>query len=876
MRLAAVCCALFVSLFSRVLAQSSDATLHGTIVARANGVPIARASITLQRADGANVASTRSNDAGVFSFEHLDAGAYVVRASGRGFAAATIAVRVSGDAGAVLHVALVAADVAIEIGRVTAHVGRVDASGDRTVSSATIASDGALRATDALATLPGVTITGDTAAPGGDAYASVRGLRPGESETLLDGHPIGPIGVAADAPDADGTIAGFNFQDAPYFALRDIAVSLGPSQSIGGGGALGGTIDLLTIDPTQRRELTIEQGFGNQGRALTDVRATGTAGKIGYALVSGAIGTYGAFAGASLAQSGLRGTDLTSATLADLTYHVSGDYLLHNDLAKIAYAMSRQTQLTVTSYDATSWADKTGEGDNDFNAASYVLANAPVGASPGCPHGVLVTTDAGSECLAASAYAAAASGPAGGGPGAWQALRNQDYAARLSTTAKESTYAFDVFLDTYAELYHRDASLESGPLDAFLDRWSTLGVRLDDDVRTGKHLAGFDVTATRQTLDGNGTSFDGTSLVANASASLVQDRFTLRDSYVPNRSLSFIANATLARSSHEAPQIDPQAVFEWHASARDTVRIGAARSSEDPSLQTGRTNLLPVGALNPDCGAIALGTASAPASVNVGSAPAANLAAETGTDIELGYARRFAGDAGLEVTAYDANVRSRIATGDFSAGLQLGSAVVAPVLARIAQFCGVAPVPGAVNLTLSRAFNAATARLRGIELSGRVRVAPRLAFDYGYDVQSTVLDDLPTAVLATNPTLVNGVQEFGVPLHKATLGFDATARPGLDLRLEGHFVGIGNPQQLPGYAYADASIRDELSKRMTVQLALANVFGSHVAPYGLVGLGVPYATNAQNAAISAPYVQPFNERYGLAPTTFTLSASAHL
>jgi hypothetical protein len=854
---------------------AAQGVIAGDVSARPDGRPLARAVVTLARAGGERIATATSDARGAFAFAKPTDGAYRIDAAARGFRSTMLDVVVAGDGDVRVRIALPPEHP--EIGRVIVHAGRVDASADRAVSAATIASAGALRTTDALATLSGVTVLGDAASPGGDAYASVRGLRPGESETLLDGHPIGPLGVEPDAPDADGTIAGFNFQDAPYFALRDVDVTFGAASDRGATGALGGTIDLRTLEPTRQPDVSLEQGFGNQGRALTAVRATGTSGNVGYAFVSGVIGTYGAFAGASIAQSGLRGADLTGATLAGLTYHVSGDYLLRNDLAKIAYAFSTNTHLQLTAYDATSWADKTGEGDNDYDTPAYVLANAPIGATPGCPHGVRVSTNAGSACIAAAAYAAAASGPAGGGPGAWQALRNQDYDARLTSTAANGTYALDAFVDTYAEVYHRDASSVSGPLDTFLDAWSTQGIRASDDVRGAKNVAGVAVTVTHQALDGNGTAPSGSSLVTNVAESLVEDRLSLRDAYAPNRALTFTADAAVNATTQEARvRFDPQAAIEYHATARDTFRIGAGRSSEEPSLQISRTNLVPAGAFNPDCGAIALGTTADPANVNVGSSPASGLTAETGADLELGYARRFGNESGLDVTLYDANVKNRIVTGDFSAGSQLGASSLAPLLGRIGQFCGATPAPGAVNFTLSRSFNAATARLRGIEFGGRTRLSSRVALDYGYDVQSSVLNDLPASVLGTNPTLVNGLQEFDVPLHKASLGIEARVREGFVARLDGHFVGIGNPQQLPGYAYADASIDRSVSKHAALHVAIANAFGSHVSPYGLVGMGVPYATNAQNQAISAPYVQPFNERYGLAPTTITVTATAHL
>jgi hypothetical protein len=61
-----------------------------------------------------------------------------------------------------------------------------------------------------------------------------------------------------------------------------------------------------------------------------------------------------------------------------------------------------------------------------------------------------------------------------------------------------------------------------------------------------------------------------------------------------------------------------------------------------------------------------------------------------------------------------------------------------------------------------------------------------------------------------------------------------------------------------------------------LRVAIANVFDSHAQVYGFEGLGLPYATNAYNAAIGTPFLQPYNERFGLQPTALTVSATFHL
>jgi outer membrane receptor protein involved in Fe transport len=876
--LLAMLAAAFAPLTTRAHADQTARAVSGEVRDAADGAPVAGAVITLEETDGSRISAT-SDQSGAFVLAAPPAGRYRLVVAARGYRTASVTLAFAADRPRAVGIVLTRDDGLHEIGgAVSRSSGRANPSSGQSVSQQSLASTGALRVADALHELGGVGVSGDSLAPGGDAYVSLRGLRPGESQTLLDGHPIGPVGVLSSGPDTDGTIAGFNFQDAPYFALRDVDVTFGSGgNGLIGSDSIGGTVDLRTLEPTEHPEVTVQQGLGTQGRALTALRATGTSDKLGYALVHGVEGTYGLFSGGAIAQTGLRGTDFTSQTLAQLTYPVSGDYVLRNELAKLVYAPMPSTKITFSAYDATSWADKTGEGDNDFNPYDYTLANAPVGAAASCPHGVLVTTDTGPSCITPGAYAAAASGPAGGGPGAWQALRNQDYDLRIASTAGKSALALDAFTDEYAELYHRDASPVNGPLDAFLDRWSTQGVRFSDELTGPANAFGFGLSWLRQTLSGDETTPDGTALWDDAPAVRIDQSAFVRDIFSPTTKLSLIAYAWLKRSSIDPlTHFDPQLSLVYRPTASDALRLSAGRSTDEPGLQADRVDLLPVGALNPDCGAIARATASAPATVDVGSGPPANLSPETGSALELGYDHHFGSESTLGLTIYDTNVTNRIVTGEFAAGSLLASSAVPPLLARIGEFCGLSPAPGAVTFTLNRSFNAASARLRGIELTGRARMSPHFTVNYEYDVQSIVLNDLPASVLMTDPTLVNGIQAFEVPLQKATLGLEFETRSGLDFRLDGHAVGPNNPQQLPGYAYADASLTQTVSKQLVLSLAVSNVFDSHAQSYGLVGYGLPYATNQYNASLSTPFLQPFNERYGLEPTSLTVSATLHL
>jgi hypothetical protein len=61
-----------------------------------------------------------------------------------------------------------------------------------------------------------------------------------------------------------------------------------------------------------------------------------------------------------------------------------------------------------------------------------------------------------------------------------------------------------------------------------------------------------------------------------------------------------------------------------------------------------------------------------------------------------------------------------------------------------------------------------------------------------------------------------------------------------------------------------------------MRLAVGNIFDSHAQTYGLVGYGLAYPTNPFNTATASPFTQPFNERYGIEPTSLTLNATIAL
>jgi outer membrane receptor protein involved in Fe transport len=185
-----------------------------------------------------------------------------------------------------------------DIGRVTTTANARNAINTSTAAVATISGDsivaqGQTTVNRALDEIPGVSIgvgdgfSGDQIANGASPLVTgvptIRGGLPYETASLIDGHPIS-IGVY-------GT---FNPAILSPYLLQNVEVVKGPGASAPNiNYAIGGTINFRTLEPTRQAHQSFDLGVDQFGGQTLNVRATGTAGKLGYALDYAATGTQG-------------------------------------------------------------------------------------------------------------------------------------------------------------------------------------------------------------------------------------------------------------------------------------------------------------------------------------------------------------------------------------------------------------------------------------------------------------------------------------------------------------------------------------------------------------------------------------------------------
>ena len=852
------------------MATAPGTVLSGNVVDQQNGLALSGATVTMFQ-NGKRIAATATDVNGTFAFPAEPPGLYDLEIDAVGYEHSRITDEAIAGGAGTLSVRIVVPRATStqsgirEIGRVTANSNRnalaTTTVVNRTISAALIQHEGNIRIGDALLTQSGITSFSLDSAPGDDLNISIRGMRPSEAQTLVDGHPVGPMGVF------NGTGGGFNYQLSPSNALANVQVAYGTgSSALLGIDAIAGSIDLQTLAPTQRRTFTLSQSAGDQGRMQTVADATGTIGRLGYAASFGVAGTYGGFKPQVITQTGLLNGDLTSANVAANTWLVSGNYVQRNDLLKLRYDINPSSSLQVTGMVATTWDDKTGEGDNDFITRDFAIYSAQQSATactlPGGGGGFVVATNANpAACFTPDQYASAFSGPFGGTPVAWQALRLQDYDGRYTGTFGRHNVVAEGFTNTYYQLYDRNYA-------GFTNRYRTFGERVSDDIVTDDNSFGLGFIAMHQLYQSGTYGSKGVKNQADIGSTLTNA--FLRDVFTVNPRLQIFANANLKHSNvSQQTTFDPRLAFVIRPNPYDVWRISAGRANEAPTAQLKFSPIGPPttqpGALNPNCGGLNA----------IGNAPNPALNQESAKELEISYGHRFHADSQIQIVGYEEDVTNVI----FSNNLPLttfGSAAIPAnlqdYLNRLATVCG--PTASIANLALQSAQNAGAGRFQGIDVTGRWRFTRAFYADFGWDVQSARYYGVPIVSQSNNPSVRDGFPIVGVPFSKGTLGFDWTLKDNTEMRIDGYFVGRNNALLRAPYGYADGFVSRPFGKHMTASLGVKNIFNSAYDQYGRIGWAQFVPENAFGSDANAVQ-QYFNccygERFGLPQRSFVLT-----
>ncbi|HVR47989.1 MAG TPA: TonB-dependent receptor [Candidatus Binatia bacterium] len=829
--------------------------IEGKVVDVRNGLPILGASVTVE-SKGTAIERTATAADGTFKLTVAKPGTYSVVIAAQNYEPTEVTgVVVSPAADDVrFRTALAPGSQLQTIARVAADTSATARTSTVTeaVNPALMQQQDILRIGDLLGTLPGVTANASSSSVGDDESISIRGFDPTETATLLDGHPIGPIGAQG---------AGFNYADSPFWGLREADVTFGSGATgIYGVSTIAGAVNFMTIDPTQTPQFSAAQGAGSDGQLFSALLATGTLGKFGYALAAGVQGTNGQFAPRFVTQQGLLGADnngypnITRGNIQANTYAVNGAYDQRNNVAKLVYNLDSKTKIEATAYVATSWVDHTGNGDNDYNPYAYNLyeyqqglASNPVtrvrlpgGGVGKCRDSIAFLNDspAGFGCYSASEAAALTAGPAGGGPNSFTALRNQDYHLRVTRAIGNTQLIVDGFEDNYAA---DDFSPPSAAIGGFSsDIFRTHGFLVADEVPLSKNDLAYGVYFQHQAHTGDtfsqATDIFGNPLVGlvpNQEFDLTSTSYFVSDQWTPNARSSAVANLWFQHSFNtRVTEFDPRLAYIYRPSVNETLRLsgGHSYSEPDPALLYGLPSLnSDVSGFNPICGRGDLNS--------IGSVSDPSLLPETATDVDLTYARRLTAGTDIQADAYEATEWNALLGGKLPLSAtgftQIPTRIVEGYLRKVNAFCHSNATTA--DLAVSTTYNAGQERYRGIVISLDSHLTRHLELTADYNTTSEAYFNLAPNIMMNNVTFIDGQQVGQSPLHTADAGLAASGgifRGNFDA----HYIGPGNWLNRGGFWYANMSL-SVTHRPLTLTLGVNNVFNSVAANYGYVGLG---------------------------------------
>lgn len=699
-----------------------------------------------------------------------------------------------------------------------------------TLNSETLQAGGVQRAGDALRTLPGVNngITGDTAALGDDINLDIRGIGTAETVAALDGNPIGY-----------GIKGGYNYQLSPLFPFRDVQVLYGSGGSnLLGINAIGGVVNFQTLDPTPTQQVSVMQGYGTFARQATNVIATGSSRKLGYALAYGVSGLDGPFRNAYFYQSGAQASYIDDSSVTSRA-----------NLIKLTYAPDAKTNIVLTDVNSSYWEDKTGNGDGDYlpYPTAYATCVAQGSADP-------------------AACASSATGWQGAGP-AWQAFNFGYQAATISHSFGAGTVSLNGFTTLYNDTTYR-LNLPTPKSQYLRDyRVATTGSLLDDDFAAADNdfTIGYNyfnnayIYSTLYALSPAKTT--QTAPYSNESA------FFIREVWQPQHSpLTAYLNVWARHASEtDSSYVDPRLSLLYRTSTHDVIRAAFGATTTQPTsdeldlpfqpgqLAEGITNGTGGGATY-TCGALN----------SIGSVPSADLKPERGVDEEASWGHTWFGDSITQLQLYNVNVYDKLYSSLIPLS-QAGEAGIDPSYVAAANQA-LTGVCGANNYTLGviGTVNIGTLQARGADLSGRARISRRLYIDYDWSLTSSVLGNAPPQYLEANLTSIVGSQIKGVPLHTANVAVDNIFGV-VDARYTIYTASINNTKNLPAYDYSNLQLSDPVSRNVTFTVTISNLFNQYAHIAGLIGEGVPAPLNSYaTAAAYAPYIgKAATEWFGL-------------
>jgi hypothetical protein len=737
---------------------------------------------------GPTVASALTNKSGIVKYTDVPSGLYRVRVTKSGFAGVTSAQF------ELLGNKQVAVDVDLGVRAPDATASGSDSNGYKIigtvrarviVTTTDVDENSAVRKisdslTDALSTIGGVDVTQDSNDPNAPQTISLRGHDESQTAITLDGIPLSAPGAAAN-------LRGINTD-----LFTGAGVSFGATA-----GALGGSVNFRTLQPTQTWQSQVSSSYGTFDRYNYQIGETGSIGKLGIAL---------------LTTKRAGNNPLTFQDYEDesgLTYPHGGETANIGDYLKLRYALDDRTTLMFTALE-----------NNQATSAlcTQFVTPLPCGAGP----------DNGSTAKFGFAYATIQSlvGETAitvtGYVNNTDAFTNEQNRYVLSCPGQVPgtivSCPFDTEVPTSSPLASTSSTLARG-----LAASATLTRDQHTITLSGSTFAGI----TTETPIAGGEGF-----VVPSSFGTASRQIQLSDSYKVNDKLAIGPNLSYAGTSGAGSSILYGMSGNWRPQSADTYNASLSFGSSQPANGLIRSLSDPQSA-RINCAA---GTA-------IVSGPGDLPSHQGAASYDLSWTHQWS-HGQLSIDTYRQTQTGQLVnatvTGDSLGLTDPSNPFYGAVTGYFNNVCG-APLGTVVTpaLYVNQPIGGTTRVYQGYTATANIGLGKNVVLIPSYTTSSADATAADARYLGLDSTLILGEQLPGRPLHTGNLTIDALYAPlGLEMLANAHYTGPGNNQYIAPYVLVNAGLSHTLGiGRLTV--FASNLFNTESADFSTELYAVP-------------------------------------
>jgi outer membrane cobalamin receptor len=735
----------------------------------ASGGAIAGARILAQ---GAAQTSAVSGPRGEFSLG-VTPGSYRVSVTARGYASVVVAVDARRDVSMQIALEPLDSPKLRVIGRVTVDGRLTPIQGtipSIDVSRADFDRLGEDRVIEGLETLPGATFTRpDGGADSAIAVVSLRGPDPSESLIALDGQLLN-----------DGNTGDLDLSRFPVaaFSSVDVTEGLGPEDT-NGSNTFGGAINFVSLRPTQDPHEAFSLSGGSFGQSEGWFNATGTQGRVGYALALDDQHEAGYVDQTVPLYSGCT----AGVPCVPTSTHLGSSISSQLGLANLTYTFSPRADVTARVFSLGDVRDQSGAINGINDSPALVASGVPLGAFTG----------PGEQTFGQviRAYQLRSRTPLGAG--------------ELAASVSESDNSVSL------------SGAPSSPYDV-----THVDHRYDGELSWQRT---FD---TSQFAIGGYTRYESLDFLApppappqtvtpsQAQPLLGQsiNVFYVRGGFEPTPKLRLDAGAFESRYTSFGSNLDGRFGAIYNTDPKTALRFSLGTGFRAPLLI--ERYQFPLDQLVQDANGVFIGQGSP------------NERPEHATEYELGASHEF-GSSTLDVSLYRTNLRDPIE-------------IFYPLALADSGACSgqtpAHPIPGCISFN----SNVGNAVYQGMEVRYVQRFVPQHLFltaMYGLNVAYP--KDLTANF--SNPTsggnLVDYEQFLGIPQQQGSLEVDYANR-GWHGAIGAFFRGKNNELNQGPFTIVDALAGRQITPHVDLSVAATNLFGDAAGRYTVFGAGVAY------------------------------------